>query len=53
MLRSAETIKTGKIFSATMLCERRGSDRGWNGAFAEKLFHHFVVAFGDHLDEFS
>jgi len=23
-----------------------------NGAFAEKLFHHFVVAFGDHLDEF-
>src|SRR5260370_41376164 len=23
-----------------------------NGAFAEKLLHHFVVAFGDHLDEF-
>jgi len=23
-----------------------------NGAFAEKLFHHFVVAFGDHFDEF-
>ncbi len=23
-----------------------------NGAFAEKLFHHFVVAFGDHFNKF-
>jgi len=23
-----------------------------DGAFAEKLFHHFVVAFGDHFNKF-
>ena len=39
------------LFGDDGLADRGDQVMDRNGAFAKKLFHHFVVAFGDHLDE--
>src|SRR5258708_26131328 len=54
----ADVVKRGSHQDGKDFFGDNGFSNGGNevvdgdGAFAEKLFHHFVVAFGDHFDEF-